>query len=133
MKLIILRVPKKTTPTDVKRFVREGIRTRIPIPFTNQPRVVSAEVVVIRDDRGRADYHGMVTVLPDSSARRLIRKLNGMDLNGKKVMVREFRKRSRNGYVFDPLEDRRRPNLTVEKSWAPSVEGLEQFARDYSV
>jgi len=133
MKIIIHRVPKKTTPKDIKRFIRDGIRSRIPIPFVNQPRIVMAKVIVIRDERGRADYYGMATIVPDSSARRVIKKLNGMEFNGKRVMVREFKERRRNGYVFDPLEDRRRPNLTVETAWSPTVEGLDQFARDYSV
>lgn len=132
MKIIIPRVPKETTCQDLARFVNEGMKTSISLPFVQQISVVSSEVIIIRDEQGLTEYHGMMNIMPDSAARKAVKKLNGLQINGKTVGVREYKERKQTSFQYDPTEERRRFNVTVEKAECPSIEGLSRFARDYS-
>ncbi len=43
-------------------------------------------------------YHGLVTITPDSAAKDVIDKLNGTQLNDKHIVIREYKNRE---YVAD--------------------------------
>ena len=90
MKLIIPRITDSTTRTDLKTFVRLVLNKWFRLPFSAKPQIVKCGVLSITNSNGVTQRHGLVNVTPDDAALRIIQKLNGAYLKGKRVGVKRY-------------------------------------------
>ena len=90
MKLLIPRISDATTRKDMRDFVNRVLEKWFRLPFSSQPRIISCNIISTTSSMGVVQRHGLINVLPDDAALRIIRKLNGEYLKGKRVGVRQY-------------------------------------------
>jgi hypothetical protein len=90
MKLIIPRITDSTTRKDLRDFIELVLERLFRFPFSARPRIVSCRILSITDRVGMIQHHGMLSVTPDDAALRIIKKLNGKYLKGKRVGVKQY-------------------------------------------
>lgn len=91
MNLIIRRISNTTSRKDLKDFINKVLHNWFRLPFSAQPRIVSCRILSANDFTGRMQRHGVVDVTPDDAALKVIRKLDGGLLKGKRVAVKQYR------------------------------------------
>ncbi len=87
MKILILRISDTTTQMDMRGFVNRVLKKWFRLPFSSQPTIASCRIVTVTNSFGVTQRHGLMNVTPDDAAQRVIRKLNGGLLKGKRVGV----------------------------------------------
>ena len=134
MKLFIPRIPKTTTKTELRKLVANQLAKKIQLPFTEKPSINSCEILCIGDAQGVVEHHGLLSISPESAGRWLIKNFKNQRLHNKQLFVREFVERSNTGKHFDKMDDRRRPNLNIEKLEQPTVnlQAMADFARTHN-
>jgi hypothetical protein len=90
MKLIVPRITDSTRPKDLRTFANQILEKSFRLPFSATPRIVGCQVVFVTDRAGVIQRHGLITVTPDDAGLRIIRKLNGTYLKGKRVGVKRY-------------------------------------------
>lgn len=91
MRLILVRIPANTSKQDIARFVEPALQRRLSI---RKKKIEKIEILKLHDKNINAiEYHGLVTIEPDSLAIRAILKLNRKAINGKHIAVRQYHKR----------------------------------------
>jgi hypothetical protein len=90
VKLIIPRIADSTKPKDLRGFANQILEKIFRLPFSATPRIISCRVVFVTDRAGVIERHGLINAIPDDAAKRIIRKLNGKYLNGKRVGVKPY-------------------------------------------
>lgn len=90
MNILIPRITDKTTRKDIREFINRILEQWFRLPFSKQPRIVSCKILAISDGVGIIQRHGLVSVTPEDAALKVIRKLNGKLLVGKRVGVKQF-------------------------------------------
>ena len=90
MKLIVPRITDSTRPTDLRAFANQVLEKIFRLPFSAPPRIVGCRVILVTDPAGVTQRHGLITVTPDDAGLRIIRKLNGTYLKGKRVGVKRY-------------------------------------------
>jgi hypothetical protein len=90
MKLLIPGIAKTTTRSDIRDFVNRGFVKWFRLPFTPQPKIVSCKIISNTNSIGVIQRHGIINVLPDDVAAKIIRRLNGEYLSGKRVGVKQY-------------------------------------------
>ncbi|WP_135607061.1 hypothetical protein [Solemya velesiana gill symbiont] len=121
-------------PSDINRlgllrFVAPAVHQHDQL-FSTSPKaeISNCEIIQVTNlETGEIEHHGLAKIEPTSAAQDVIEQLNGSDLNGHSMVVRQFVRRSpfRDRRINDPhplpsdIEEkrqgnRRRPNLKVE-------------------
>jgi RNA recognition motif-containing protein len=90
MKLIIPRITDSTSARDLRAFANQVLEKIFRLPFSATPRILSCSVVFVTDRSGVSQRHGLINVTSDDAALRIIRKLNGKYLKGKRVGVKRY-------------------------------------------
>ena len=90
MKLLIPRISDATTRKDMRDFVNRVLEKWFRLPFSSEPRIISCKIISTTSSMGVVQRHGLINVLPDDAALRIISKLNGERLNGKRVGVEPY-------------------------------------------
>ena len=90
MKLLIPRITQSTKRRDLKEFVNRVLENWFRLPFSAQPQILSCRILSITDSMGVIQRHGLINVTPDDAARRIIQKLNGKYLDGKRVGIKKY-------------------------------------------
>ena len=90
MVLIIPRISKSTTRKDLRGFANRVLESWFRLPFSAQPRIVSCQILSLTDSVGVSERHGLINVTPDDAALKVIRRLNGEHLKGKRVGVKQY-------------------------------------------
>jgi hypothetical protein len=90
MKLLIPRITDVTTHKDIRAFANRVLEKWFRLPFSSQPRIVSCKIMPVTNSMGVVQRHGLINVTPDDAALRIIRKLNGEYLKGKRVGVKRY-------------------------------------------
>ena len=92
MNVLIPRITDATTRKDLSSFANRVLDKWFRLPFSAQPRIVSCRILSITNSMGVTQRHGLIDVTPDDAALKVIRKLNGQFLNGKRVGVKQYRR-----------------------------------------
>ena len=92
MKILIPRITDVTTRKDLREFANRVLEKWLRMPFSDHPMIVSCRILSVSDSVGMIQRHGLIEVTPDDAAVRVIRKLNGAVLRGKRVGVKRFDK-----------------------------------------
>jgi hypothetical protein len=74
MKLLVPRITDATTRKDLREFAK----------------IVSCRILLSSDSTGVEQRHGLFDVTPDDAATKIIRKLNGAFLGGRRVGVKRY-------------------------------------------
>lgn len=90
MKLVISRITKSTRRQDLRDFVNIIIEKWFRLPFSAQPQIISCRILSTTSSMGVIQRHGLINVAPDDAALKIIRKLNGKQLNGKRVGIKQY-------------------------------------------
>jgi len=130
MKIFIPRIPDHSTRIGLWQFIESGCNSRIRNPFTKRPVVVSCEIIVIEEQCGVKERHGLVEIKPDSAAESVARRLHGKSFKGKRVAVRLYIDRKAKKDMA-PQDERRRPDLKVAKRRDVEIEGLDRYSRSF--
>lgn len=103
MIIFIREIPETASKKEVDDFVSDGLNRMRLLPFPRKRKVEKCDILRIKDlDTNRVEYHGLAYIDDERTAKVLIKHLNDTKLNGKRVQVRNYHKRS-------PLGERRRP------------------------
>lgn len=115
MIVFVRNLPEDTTRQDIIDFIMPAVRGGL---FRARGKITSIDVLVIRDSNTKLmEYHGLVHIAPDAVAQRVIRKLHGQHLKGKRVALREYIVRSWRNDRRDPL--RKPPEGIIDRRKNP--------------
>lgn len=92
MKILIPRINDATSRKDLREFANRVLESWFRLLFSSRPQIVSCRILSITDPAGVTLRHGLLDIKPDDAASRIIRKLNGAALRGKRVGVKHFDK-----------------------------------------
>ena len=90
MNIIIPGITEKTNRKELTSFINRVLEKWFRLPFSAHPRIVRCRIISVDDRTGVTQRHGIINVTPDDAALRIIRKLNGQHLNGKRVGVKRY-------------------------------------------
>lgn len=90
VKILVPRISNATTRKDLREFANRILNKWFRLPFTEHPQIIACKILSIEDSVGVVFRHGMLEVTPDDAAMRVIRKLNGASLCGKRVGVKRY-------------------------------------------
>jgi len=90
VKILIPRITEATTRKDLHEFANRILHKWFRLPFTEHPQVIACRILSIQDSMGVVLRHGILDVTPDDAAMRVIRRLNGACLCGKRVGVKRY-------------------------------------------
>jgi hypothetical protein len=112
MILILKNIPAKTKKQDIKDFIEPVVKGG----WLNKTGLIkSISILPLKNSRTRIiHFHGLIEILPDTVAERVIRKLNRKVMAGKFVSLSEYKTRSlrndsryRKKNLHDATNDRR--------------------------
>lgn len=142
MIIILRRIPQNTKESEIIEFISPVLKGGL---LKKTGHIENVKILVLKDNqRGTIEYHGLVTIDPDSAANRVIKKLNRKLFKNRIIMVREYFYRS---WHNDPrvnmhqwneeLDDKRKKNrrrARLEVITEESVKfGSEQNQAEYRV
>jgi hypothetical protein len=90
LKILVPRITDTTKRKDLLEFANRVLQKWFRLPFSDHPKITSCRVLSISDSMGATSRHGLLDVSPDDAAVRVIRKLNGAFLCGKRVGVKHY-------------------------------------------
>ena len=92
MIIILKKIPFNTTEIQIENFLETAVKGGLLSKSGYIDNISFLAKKQIETDK--IEYHGLVTILPDSIAKRAIKKLNGKMLNGKYIVIAEYKNRS---------------------------------------
>jgi len=90
MKILIPRITDSTKRRDLSEFANRVLNSWLRLPFSDDPQIISCRILETSDSLGMTQRHGLLDVSPDDAAIKVIRKLNGRFLCGKRVGVKRY-------------------------------------------
>jgi len=90
MKILIPRINDATTRKDLREFANRVLQKWFRWPFSDNPMITQCEIISVSNSMGVVQRHGLLEVTPDDAAVRIIRRLNGASLRGKRVGVKPY-------------------------------------------
>lgn len=90
MKILVPRITDATKRKDLTEFANRVLLKWFRFPFSEQAMINSCRILEITDSWGVMQRHGLLDVSPEDAATRIVRKLNGEFLCGKRVGVKRY-------------------------------------------
>ncbi|MGZ8095986.1 MAG: RNA recognition motif domain-containing protein [Methylosarcina sp.] len=88
MIIFIRNIPKDTLRSEIIEFIRPALKGGF---FNKQGRIRDIEILTLKNkDINLIEYHALVTVEPESSGIRVIKKLHGQRFKEKHTAVRQY-------------------------------------------
>ncbi len=110
MILFLRKIPANTKLAEISDFVSPALKGGL---FRKSGRIVKIEILALHDVRLNAhEFHGLVTVEPDSAGFRAIKLLKGRRFKDKLILVRQYVHRS---WHNDPRQSHKRFNIHDER------------------
>ncbi|MES9844989.1 MAG: RNA-binding protein [Candidatus Sedimenticola sp. PURPLELP] len=96
MEIFLRRLPEKVSRLDLLRFVAPAIHQNSAIPVTTpRAEISNCEIIQVTNlSTGKTEFHGLAKIEPAAAALTAIECLNGHELNGANIEVRQFYRRS---------------------------------------
>jgi hypothetical protein len=131
MKIILLRIPEKTTTSQVRELVNYRLSKKFTMPiFGNRPSLLSVDLVEHVDPQKVKDYYAVIEVDSENTGKWLLKHCKALVVNKKQCFIREYFERKSNSKV-GLTEDRREGN-DVHKKHDIQVESNAQNSRKHS-
>lgn len=100
MVIFIRKIPTDTRYTDIINFITPALKGGL---FHRTGTIIKVEIIGFKDLRLHTlEFHGLVSVEPDSAGFRALRLLKGKRLSNRLVMVRQYFERD---WHNDPRQD----------------------------
>lgn len=97
MILFLRKIPTHSNESDIRRLLQPAIKHGL---FRQKGNIIDIDILRLKDLRtSLVEQHGLVMVDSDSTGQHVLKKLRGALLNGRRIMIREYRLRS---YQNDP-------------------------------
>lgn len=141
MIVILSKIPPETTYQDIIEFIEPALKTSW---FSKEGFIEEVKILMIIDsDKEIVEYHGLIRINPDSSAKKVINLLNRKPILGKRIAVREYHYRSwhndtrensnnRLGKILHRRSNsRRRPNLESVLANASTTTSEKNFHKTH--
>lgn len=141
MIVILSKIPPETTYQDIIEFIEPALKTSC---FSKKGFIEEVKILMINDsDKEIVEYHGLIRINPDSSAKKVIKLLNRKPILGKRIAVREYHYRSwhndtrensnnRLGKILHRRSNsRRRPNLESVLANASTTTSEKNFHKTH--
>ena len=142
MIILFRNVPEQTKDHHLAAFIEPVLKVTW---FRKKIIVEELKVIHLHDQHSKAsEYHGLVTIQPESAAIRVIKRLNGKAILGRPIFVREYHRRTwhndprikhdfhHSEVVCQRVADRRRKHLEVIKDVSTKFSGDKSFHRQHS-
>lgn len=131
MRILIPRVPPSTTSGELFRLADSVLSRKPRIPFKRQTQIAACRIIKIEDSRGIVEYFGLLELTSDKLGRWFLANFKNQQIRNKRIYAREFVARGPDHPAFSPENDRRRPDLKLEKvtDLNIQVEGDAEFVR----
>ena len=96
MKILIRNIPKSTRPVELISFFTPYIKKRLLNPFRVSGKI-SRPIICVETCDGDSviAYHGLISINPDDVAKGIIKRASRAVFKGRRVVIREFKIRSR--------------------------------------
>ena len=95
MKLIILRVPKKTTSTEVRNEVNKRLSKKFTLPIIGKkPALTSVQILEHIDPQKVKEYYAVLEFDSDETGKWLIKKCKSFTVCDKGCSFREYFERT---------------------------------------
>ncbi|MGZ4958003.1 MAG: hypothetical protein ACXV7J_02015 [Methylomonas sp.] len=118
MILFLRKIPANTKLTEISDFVTPALKGGL---LRKAGRLVKVEILALHDVRLNVhEFHGLVTVEPDSAGLRAIKLLKGRRFKDKLIIVRQYMHRS---WHNDPRQSHKRFNIGDERRIADRRRG----------
>jgi hypothetical protein len=133
MHVFLPRLNDLTTRTDLLNVCSSVLASKFHLAFTESPKLLTCEVLEIKDSTGCRDHHGLLCIQPESAANWFIKHIKKKRLHGKRLLGRQYFHREQDRRLRDTeaVEDRRRPNISISrvKGDKPTciTEGIDRF------
>ena len=138
--IIFLRnIPARTKHSDIKAFIEPAIKMSL---FGKKGNIIKIKILHLKDSRTYiSEFHGLVTIEPDTAAQKVIQRLNRKKFLNKYIAVREYQRRdwhndprlSQKPIVSTKAEkrivDRRRKSIEVVEDITDKFSGQKNFHR----
>lgn len=106
----MLRIPEKTTASQVKDLVNARLSRKFTLPiFGNAPSLLSVDLVEHIDPQKVKDYYAVIEVDSEKTGKWLLKHCQAMIVNKKQCFIREYFERKSKARL-DLAEDRREGN-----------------------
>lgn len=126
------RIPTGTRKSDIEDFIAETVKGGL---FSRSGEIKNITIIERRNPHlNVTDYHGLVTIEPESVAERVIKKLNRKLFKGKYIEVRRYYIRKaandpRSKHGVNEVPDNRRRSERRQTTENLNISGLTGFQR----
>ncbi len=85
MIIILANIPDNTGNQDIEDFIRPAVKDAF---------IANVSIMAQKDAQTHdLQFHGLITIIPDSAAKEAIKKLKGNKINGRLVDIHEYQAR----------------------------------------
>ena len=151
--LIFLRqIPAHTRIHEITDFIEPALKKSFFNLFGEKGHIEDIKIITLKDnDLNTIEHHGLVTIVPDSAAELVIKRLNRKPFKGRRIAVREYitrtwqndRRAENQGIQRDASNrreqdrrtgarreiDRRRRNMEVVEDITDKFKGFKNISR----
>lgn len=141
--LFIRRIPASSSTRELQLFIQDNLPWFWRFRLRGKVRIIATDILTIIDKHTKeAEFHGLVTLEPDSIAEKIIARLNLRHFKGRRVAVRRYHVRDPNNdrrknqdeatslkFRDQRLRDRRRTQLEIMDEKTVKIRGLHNFSR----
>ena len=112
MVLFLRNIPLKTKYSDIVAFIEPAMKRKL---FLGKKGVIeNIRFLHVKDPATNiAEVHGLVTVVPDAMAKKVIKRLNNKKFKSKYIEVREYYQRDSDSELKEETDNRRRNHMEV--------------------
>lgn len=104
MIIILMNISASSGDKEIEDFISPAVKGGL---LRKGGSIEKISILPLKDTQmNRIQYHALVTIMPDSVADRVIKKLSKKYINGRRVVIREFHIRN---WHNDPRINRRDP------------------------
>jgi hypothetical protein len=110
MIIFLRKIPANTKFGEISDFISPALKGSL---FRKSGKIVKVEILALHDTRLNIhEFHGLVTVEPDSAGLHAIKILKGSRFKDKLIVIRQYFHRS---WHNDPRQSHNRSNIDIEK------------------
>ncbi|MFI3184803.1 MAG: hypothetical protein QX198_02345 [Methylococcaceae bacterium] len=91
MMIILKNIPANTGNQKIEDFIRPAVNGGL---LNKSARIENISILEKNTHADKIEYHGVVRITPDSAVKRIIKRLNGQRISGRRVSVTEYQTRS---------------------------------------
>ena len=132
MIIFLKNIPVQTKHSDIAAFIKPAMKAGL---FGKKGVVENIKVLQLKDARTNiSEYHGLVTMQPDSAAKKVIKRLNRKKFLNKYIAVEEYQRRDwHNDPRLNDMELASKPSeLRIADRRRRSIEVVEDMTDKFS-